>query len=133
MSDLAFFLTLMSHAAPDIYSHCLLPLKHGYPLYRPEPDQGLPQAYRINGVSIGDVGIIAPEGFFDFLFNICNSTDTASASTNVNQYGVPEGTEFMDRGEIMEDTNYFGEKAVVANGSEEHTSVSTKGGIKQIG
>jgi hypothetical protein len=132
-STFKFILTHMSQAAPDIYRDCLLPLRHGYPLYRPEPDQGLPQAYRTNGVSIGDVGIIAAEGFFDFLFNICKSTDVASDSNDVNQYGIPDGTELIDRGEVMQDTNYFGEKAVVANGSEEHTSVSARGGAKQIG
>src|ERR1700734_1679906 len=33
-----FIITHMSQAAPDIYRDCLLPLRHGYPLYRPEPD-----------------------------------------------------------------------------------------------
>lgn len=123
----------MSQAAPDIYKDCLLPLKRGYPLYRPEPDQGLPSAYRTNGVNIGDVGIIAPEGYFDFLFNICKSTSAASDSTDVNQYGAPDGMELIDRGEVMEDTNYLGKKSVVANGLEEHTSISVKGGTKKIG
>jgi hypothetical protein len=135
----------MSQAAPDIYRDCLLPLKHGYPLYRSEPDHGLPSAYRAKGVSIGDVGIIAPEGYFDFLFNICKSTDAANPASDldgnvnssnlndVNQHGVPDGMELIDCGEVMENTNYFGEKAVVANSSEEHTSVSARGGTKKIG
>jgi hypothetical protein len=115
----------MSQAAPDIYTECLLPLKHGYPLYRPEPDHGLPPAYRANGVSIGDVGIITPEGYFDFLFNICDAN-------NVNAFGVPDGHEMVVRGEVVEDPNYLGEKAVIANGSEEHTNVNARG-ITQIG
>lgn len=123
----------MSQAAPDIYTDCLLPLKHGYPLYRPEPDQGLPDAYRVEGVSIGDIGIITPEGYFDFLFNMCRTDSVASDSNPVNQYGIPDGTELINLGEVMVDTNYFGKKAVVANGSEERTSVGASAGLQQIG
>jgi hypothetical protein len=64
--------------AADIYAKCLLPLKEGYPLYCPElPDRdnagAYYEAYRRKGISIGDVGIITPDGDFDFLFNICDS------------------------------------------------------------
>jgi hypothetical protein len=123
----------MSQAAPDIYTECLLPLKHGYPLYRPEPDHGLPRAYRAKGISIGDVGIITPEGYFDFLFNICQDGARTSDANNVNQFGVPDGHEMIAKGEVVEDPNHFGEKAVVANGSDEHASVGARGGTKQIG
>jgi hypothetical protein len=115
----------MSQAAPDIYTDCLLPLRHGYPLFRPEPHECLPTAYRTEGVSIGDVGIITPEGYFDFLFNICQN--------DVNENGVPDGMVLIGRGEILKDSNYFGKKAVVANGLEEDTSVSVGGGIEHIG
>lgn len=64
-------------SAADIYAQCLLPLKEGYPLYRPELHRRLNDDvydnYRREGISIGDVGIIRPGGDFDFLFNICRT------------------------------------------------------------
>ena len=64
-------------AAANIYAQCLLPLKEGYPLYRPglhfRPNDDVYEAYRREGISIGDVGIIRPGGDFDFLFNICRT------------------------------------------------------------
>lgn len=122
----------MLQAAPDIYTDCLLPLKHGYPLYRPEPDYGLPRAYRNHGISIGDVGIIKPEGYFDFLFNICQGPGSPEPNP-VNEHGLPSGLEPLEPGEVLDDPNYFGQKAVVANGSAENTSISARGGIAQIG
>jgi hypothetical protein len=66
----------MSLSAADIYARCLLPLKEGYPLYCPElPNRrnagAYYKAYRRQGIDIGDIGIITPDGDFDFLFNIC--------------------------------------------------------------
>ncbi|KII91510.1 hypothetical protein PLICRDRAFT_38277 [Plicaturopsis crispa FD-325 SS-3] len=61
----------MAHeAAHEVYVRLLLPKKHGYPLWVPEPDDSLPQEYKDEGVSIGDVGIVTTDGF-DVLFNIC--------------------------------------------------------------
>lgn len=73
-------------SAADIYAQCLLPLKEGYPLYRPELHRRLNDdvydAYRREGISIGDIGIIRPGGDFDFLFNICKTRYSNSISTN---------------------------------------------------
>ncbi|KAJ7285232.1 hypothetical protein C8J57DRAFT_1671575, partial [Mycena rebaudengoi] len=44
----------------------------GFPLYVPGPPG--PEEYRRNGVSIGDVGTVTPEGF-DFFFNIYLPSD----------------------------------------------------------
>jgi len=89
-------------SAADIYARCLLPLKEGYPLYRPELHRRLNDdvydAYHREGISIGDVGIIRPGGDFDFLFNICrtrdsNSTDgdASGASSELTESLSPSG------------------------------------------
>ncbi|KAF5388699.1 hypothetical protein D9757_004824 [Collybiopsis confluens] len=67
------------------YSLLLLAAKQGYPLWRPEPNRRLPEQYRRTGLPIGSVGIIRPDGFFDYLFNICFPKDNP-----VNVGGVPE-------------------------------------------
>ncbi|KAJ4496281.1 hypothetical protein C8J55DRAFT_381953, partial [Lentinula edodes] len=68
------------------YSLLLLSAKEGYPLWRPEPNRRLPEQHRKGGLPIGSVGIIRPDGFFDYLFNICFPKDHP-----VNTGGVPEG------------------------------------------
>ncbi|KAF8996266.1 hypothetical protein BDQ17DRAFT_1364706 [Cyathus striatus] len=57
-------------ASCDVYIEHMFPLKHGYPLWFPEPDSSCSLEYRRKGVSIGDVGVITSDGGFDFLFNI---------------------------------------------------------------
>ena len=65
-----------------------MPTGKSFPLWVPEPGLSLPLDYRLRGVSIGDVGLITPDGAFDYLFNIC------CPSTNpVNHNGVPEDFE----------------------------------------
>jgi hypothetical protein len=54
-------------------------------LYVPGPQINLPVQYRREGVAIGDVGRVTPEGNFDFFFNIYLPADHP---INVN---VPEG------------------------------------------
>jgi hypothetical protein len=66
----------MVRTPADIYAETLLPLGNGYPLYEPELHERLNdpayEAYRGQGITIGDVGIIRHGGDFDFLFNIDN-------------------------------------------------------------
>lgn len=71
----------MSQDASEVYSRLLLPKRHGYPLWVPEPHDNLPVDYQ---VTIGDVGTITTDGGFDPLFNIC-----ASLNDPVNSDGVP--------------------------------------------
>ncbi|TFK38861.1 hypothetical protein BDQ12DRAFT_735106 [Crucibulum laeve] len=52
-----------------IYVDHMLRHRHGFPLWLPQPDLLLPLEYREEGINIGDVGIITPDGGFDFLFN----------------------------------------------------------------
>ncbi|EDR00405.1 uncharacterized protein LACBIDRAFT_295783 [Laccaria bicolor S238N-H82] len=54
-----------------IYERHMYLKKHGFPLWIPQPNMRLPHSYRRQGVSIGDVGIFAWDGSFDFLFNVC--------------------------------------------------------------
>ncbi len=55
-------------------------------MWIPEPNLCLPDTYRERGISIGDVGIITPEGGFDFLFNIC-----LPAEDPINAGDLPQG------------------------------------------
>jgi hypothetical protein len=75
-------------ADSQLYSRLLLPKGHGFPLFRPQPPEDLPNEYRTTGVSIGDVGVITVDGYFDVVFNICAPADSA-----VNSRGIPEGFE----------------------------------------
>jgi hypothetical protein len=59
----------------DTYVKLLLPYHHGYPLWVPEPDENLPEAYRNRGVSIGDLGYISESGGFEYLFNVLESAE----------------------------------------------------------
>jgi hypothetical protein len=76
----------MSESAQEVYARILQRKKHGYPLWIPEPSENHPRAYKQEGASIGDVGILAPDGKFDFLFNICRA-----AAHAINDNGVPDG------------------------------------------
>ncbi|KAF9023124.1 hypothetical protein BDZ89DRAFT_922425, partial [Hymenopellis radicata] len=42
--------------------------EHGHALWIPKPDESLPDAYKIQGISVGDVGVFTPHGGFDFLY-----------------------------------------------------------------
>ncbi|KAF9075460.1 hypothetical protein BDP27DRAFT_1179479, partial [Rhodocollybia butyracea] len=51
------------------------PAKERYPLWKPKPDEYLPEEYKRIGVRIGDVGILNDSGGFDYLFNGCLPAD----------------------------------------------------------
>ncbi|KAG6861393.1 hypothetical protein C0995_000522 [Termitomyces sp. Mi166 len=71
----------------QVYARQLLPKRHGYPLWVPEP-YGNSVSYRTKGVRIGDVGYVTEDGAFETLFNV-----RASPSDPINCRGVPEGFE----------------------------------------
>ncbi|KAF8995189.1 hypothetical protein BDQ17DRAFT_1365950 [Cyathus striatus] len=65
---------IKSPSSYEVYVETMFPLKHGYPLWLPQPDRNLPIEYRRKGLSVGDVGFITYDGSFDFLFNIWTTT-----------------------------------------------------------
>jgi hypothetical protein len=89
-------------ATSEIYAKLLLPKRLGYPLWYPDLplDQNLPQAYRKDGICIGDVGKITGEGAFEFKFNVC-----VDAGDPTNARGVPDRFERWAVG--LEDKFYF--------------------------
>ena len=62
--------TSRSHRPEKIYAALLEPKRPGRALWMPEPNSNLPPAYRKKGAQIGDVGILAPDGSFSFIFSI---------------------------------------------------------------
>ncbi|KZP23666.1 hypothetical protein FIBSPDRAFT_664068, partial [Athelia psychrophila] len=73
----------------QVYARQLLPEKQGYPMYYPESPSNLPLEYRKRGVGIGDLGIILPDGSFDFVFNIF--IPWTGSEGEINCFGVPDG------------------------------------------
>ncbi|KAF8137628.1 hypothetical protein EV363DRAFT_1536876 [Boletus edulis] len=55
----------------EVYSRCLLGARLGYPLWTPQLKIELRESYQLEGLKIGDVGIISSiDGSFDVLFNL---------------------------------------------------------------
>ncbi|KAF8176623.1 hypothetical protein K438DRAFT_70656 [Mycena galopus ATCC 62051] len=63
------------HSQSGNYCGQLLSQGRGFPLYIPGPQVNLPAEYRRQGVAIGDVGRVTPEGDFEFFFNIYRPAD----------------------------------------------------------
>ncbi|KAJ7067196.1 hypothetical protein C8F01DRAFT_954817, partial [Mycena amicta] len=70
----------------EVYWSQLCRRQRGFPLYVPEPQPDLPPEYLAHGVSIGDVGMVTPEGIWDFFFNIFLPADHP-----INESRVPQG------------------------------------------
>ncbi|KAF8890334.1 hypothetical protein CPB85DRAFT_1231169, partial [Mucidula mucida] len=75
---------LAVHITALVYRRLLSRTGHGYPLWIPDPDENLPEAYHKDGINIGDVGLLTEDGGFDFLFNV-----HASGNAPVNSGAVP--------------------------------------------
>jgi hypothetical protein len=75
-------------SSQETYVKMLLPHCHGYPLWIPEPDDNLPNAYRIQGVRVGDLGYVSDSGGFEYLFNILEPADH-----EINLDRTPDGFE----------------------------------------
>ncbi|KAJ7145160.1 hypothetical protein C8R43DRAFT_552304 [Mycena crocata] len=74
-----------AYSESEIYCNQLLRRKRGFPLYDPGPQRNLPEEYQRNGIAIGDVGRVTPDGIFDFFFNIYLPADHP-----INDNDVPE-------------------------------------------
>ncbi|KAI6098599.1 hypothetical protein EDD16DRAFT_557985 [Pisolithus croceorrhizus] len=89
---------LLVHAEPE----------RGYPLWFPEPSTRLPPTYLHEGIRIGDVGIVTPNGNFNVFFNIC----LPGSHPLHHRYGVPNGFRQIALSEkdveIVEDPKYRG-------------------------
>jgi hypothetical protein len=62
----------------------------GFPLWIPSSNTSLPPEYRYSGVSIGDVGVLTPEGGFDFIFNVfADAGDPVNANSELPDDFLP--------------------------------------------
>jgi len=105
----------------DIYYHQLLTKRRGSPLWIPGPGRLLPIAYRKQGISIGDVGIITHFGRFDFLFNIFQPADHA-----IHRRGVPDLFSPLDFGQLETDpSTIYGGNTYLTSSSVSTSSVSS--------
>ncbi|KAK0217469.1 hypothetical protein EDD85DRAFT_781621 [Armillaria nabsnona] len=66
---------MATQRAQDIYVPLLLPQGHGYPLWLPDPLSNLPPAYLRYGTQVGDLGYLADDGGFVYLFNVCKDAE----------------------------------------------------------
>ncbi|PBK89689.1 hypothetical protein ARMGADRAFT_935625 [Armillaria gallica] len=98
--------------APGIYVPMLIPRGHGYPLWVPRPHADSPIMNR--GIDIGDLGYLADDGSFVFLFNVCHD-----AEDEVNREGVPPGfvpLRVPDNGTLTDPERYTKNSAILSYG-----------------
>uniref|UniRef100_A0A0W0F8B3 Uncharacterized protein n=1 Tax=Moniliophthora roreri TaxID=221103 RepID=A0A0W0F8B3_MONRR len=92
-----------------VYARVVYPLRDGIPLWFPE-DNASPnflEEHQSTGVRVGDVGILSPEGRFDFIFNICHPEDDPV------QWKVPDDFVQMEDSPPMEEIpKYFGKRVI---------------------
>ncbi|KAF7342820.1 hypothetical protein MSAN_01998000 [Mycena sanguinolenta] len=55
------------------YCNQMLRQGRGFPLYIPGPSRLLPDEYQVNGVQIGDVGMVTPEGLLYYLIQFARA------------------------------------------------------------
>ena len=113
----------MAFAPFEVYIHQMLPQKIGFPMYYPTPQSNHPLVLRERGTSIGDVGVIQPDGWFQYAFNTLARPPGADFPSNrevddsgdplINYYGVPDGFEPMPwdpRSDVRSDGERKGKK-----------------------
>ncbi|KAL0952577.1 hypothetical protein HGRIS_006833 [Hohenbuehelia grisea] len=117
-----------SQSESEVFARLLLPRRQGYPLWIPEPNGYLPLEYRETGVRIGDVGIITPDGGFDFLFNICHP-----ASDPINSNGVPESFVplVVESKDIFDTQNMYDLNSYIASVEMRRTSLTISGSTNE--
>ena len=79
-------------SASETYTNRLRTKGHGYPLWRPDLDENLPEEYKTEGIRIGDLGLIM-DGEFSYLFNIC-----VPAEHPINRGRTPSNFRHLDLG-----------------------------------
>lgn len=61
-------------------------------------------AYQKKGIRIGDVGVITPNGAFEFLFNACRQRGEPDGA--INPVALPEGFELLESHVISHEVYY---------------------------
>ncbi|KAL0951999.1 hypothetical protein HGRIS_008652 [Hohenbuehelia grisea] len=112
----------------EVYARQLLPKRHGYPLWSPEP-YGHSSTYRTKGVRIGDVGYITHSGAFETLFNIRAAPDDLF----INCHGVPDGFEPIKLADpdIVHTDQYHTENATITSASSVRRGIGAGVGTSQ--
>jgi hypothetical protein len=119
----------MTQAPSHVYARQLFPKKCGIPLFIPEPYDNLPRQYHDRrGASIGDVGIVTPDGSFSFVFSIC-----VPANDPINCNGVPDGFEQVSLTpiEISHLNNMHPPGSDVSSASVQKESLDVEGALKE--
>jgi hypothetical protein len=124
----SFFSPTIAEQDSEVYARLLMSKRQGFPLWVPQPPDNLPDQYRRNGASIGDVGIITSGGIFEFLFNIClPANDPINGNHVPNNFRPLEPPEPID---ILKVRVAYNPGTHVASGSIERLHSSLAGSIQ---